>query len=150
MDCPPARAAGKPRDLYPQDFKDAAARDTAEAHRLVTAYNALTQEMHSSPQSGGHWVTLGSQLKTIVAQAAQLFDDIHLGRRAAFSPGGSGYGDFANYRWQAAKESGAVETLRSMKDVQVDTLNQVETDTWGQPITDAQFALRNAALWRSR
>ncbi|MFL4491813.1 hypothetical protein ACJ6WD_11235 [Streptomyces sp. VTCC 41912] len=146
----PPELPANPRDLYSDDFKDAADRDTTEAHRLVTAYNATAEEMQHSPQGGGHWVTLGSQLKTIVAQAAQLFDDIHLGRRAAFAPGGSGYGDFANYRWQAAKESGAVEMLRSIKDVQVATHHQVERDAWGQPISDAQLALRNAALWRSR
>ncbi|MFC4507000.1 MULTISPECIES: hypothetical protein [Streptomyces] len=146
----PPDLPANPRDEYPQEFKEAAARDTAEAHRLVTSYNSLANEMHISPQGGGHWITLGSQLKTIVAQAAQLFDDIHLGRRAAFGPGGSGYGDFANYRWQSAKETGTVEGLRSIKDIQVATHNQVESDTWGQPISDAQFALRNAALWRSR
>ncbi|MFK0015819.1 hypothetical protein [Streptomyces sp. NPDC091027] len=146
----PPELPANPRDLYSQEYRDAAARDAAEAQRLTHAYNSLTEQLHLTPCGTGHWVTTAAQLSTIVAQAADLFDDIHLGRRAAFAPGGSGYGDYANYRWQAGKDSGAVQMLRSIKDVEVTTHNQVETDIHGHPIGDAQFALRNAALWRTR
>ncbi|MGD6750272.1 hypothetical protein [Streptomyces sp. BH105] len=146
----PPDLPANPRDLYPNEYVEAAARDTATAHHLVTQYDTLADQMRTAPHGSGTWATLGSQLNTVVAQAAQLFDDIHLGRRAAFAPGGSGYSDYANYRWQSAKESGAAELLRRIKDVQATTHTQAETDTWGQPISDAQFALRNAALWRAR
>ncbi|MFD6934583.1 hypothetical protein ACFWAP_00305 [Streptomyces goshikiensis] len=147
---PPPELPADPRELYPQEFRDASARDDAEVHRLSTSYNALSEHLASLPRGTGQWITAASQLRTVVVQAASLYDDIHLGRRAAFAPGGSGYGDYANYRWQAAKQSGAAEMLRSIKDVEVTTHHQVEIDLYGQPISDAQVALRNAALWRNR
>ncbi|MET9120021.1 hypothetical protein [Streptomyces sp. NPDC004528] len=146
----PPELPAHPRDMYPKEYREAAAQDIAHARKLLSQYNVLTTELAQTANGTGQWTTTASRLRTLVAQAASLFDDIHLGRRAAFEPGGSGYGDYANYRWQTAKESGAVEILRTMKDVDV-TAHQVnETDLYGAPVSDAQVALRNAALWRSR
>lgn len=41
-----------------------------------------------------------------------LFDEIHGGRRDAFSEQGHGYGDFANFRWQHAKSTGVIGALK--------------------------------------
>jgi hypothetical protein len=43
-----------------------------------------------------------------------LFDSLHLGRKHAFSNQGEGYGDFYNFQWQSAKESGIVNALNEI------------------------------------
>ena len=54
-------------------------------------------------------------LHEAVSGGSAVYDRIHDGRRAAFSPGGKGYFDPANYRWQAGKGNGTVTLARGFK-----------------------------------
>jgi hypothetical protein len=89
-----------PHELYPHQWYDFADADYTQA--------AAIKDMN---ENGG---SLG-QLQAHRA-ARTLWDSIHGGRAAAFSPVGSGYGDFHNFRWQRAKDLGTVDILRGFMD----------------------------------
>lgn len=87
-------------------------------------------------------------LKLAVEQGAALFEDIHKGRSSAFSPGGLGYTDVANYRWQAGKASGTVQALKKLKDISSESKKEFETKTYGMQLPDASTLIRRAASAR--
>jgi hypothetical protein len=83
----------------------------------------------------------------VVGQQAQiLWEDIHGGRHQAFQPGGHGYGDFHNFRWQRAKETGVVNSLRAIVGVRKSANEARDTEIYGGPISGADEALTRAAL----
>lgn len=74
-------------------------------------------------------------------QANALFDEIHLGRREAFSSMGAGYYDFHNYRWQGGKSTGAVELLRKIRDYGQEDAPEIPSTT---------TLIRRAATYRAK
>lgn len=89
-----------PHTLYPTEWYDWTDRDYRHAQELSTQY-------HSK----------GDIVKRLAGQSARvLLDDIHLGRKAAFSDTGKGYGDWHNFRHQRAKETGVYDLLKPIAD----------------------------------
>jgi hypothetical protein len=83
-------------------------------------------------------------LKLAVEQGASLFEDIHQGRKYAFSPSGQGYADVHNYRWQAGKASGTVQALKQLKEIATMTKKQFEEQTYGQELPTSSTLIRRA------
>jgi hypothetical protein len=83
-------------------------------------------------------------LKLAVEQGSALFEDIHHGRKYAFSPSGQGYADAHNYRWQAGKSSGTVQALKQLKEIATMTKQQFEEQTYGQELPNADTLIRRA------
>ena len=81
-------------------------------------------------------------------QAEALWDEIHHNRRLAFSMDGAGYYDFHNYRWQAAKRSGAHQILREMKNRIKE--EQGKQNVYGTELPDANTLIRRAATYRMK
>jgi hypothetical protein len=73
-----------------------------------------------------------------------LFDEIHLGRRDAFSPSGLGYTDVANYRWQAGKQEGTIQALRKLKEIAKKSKKEFEAETYGMELPDVEVLIRRA------
>jgi hypothetical protein len=97
-DVDPPRLPKDPHSLYPSQWYEFTERDFANVWTIQDLY-------HSGGPSG----------KIQGANAARaLWRDIHEGRRQAFSDTGAGYADFHNFRWQRAKETGAVDVLRGI------------------------------------
>jgi hypothetical protein len=79
-------------------------------------------------------------------QGVAMWDEIHHNRRLAFSMEGAGYYDFHNYRWQAAKRSGAHAILRSIKNnVQAEEGKQ---NVYNTELPDVNTLIRRAATYR--
>jgi hypothetical protein len=96
----------------------------------------IEQMWHSGPSGAVHARSL----------ARSLWGEIHGGRRQAFSDIGQGYGDIHNFRWQAAKRSGTVDTLRSIvADADDYDLAQAQK-LYGGPISGANDVITRAAL----
>lgn len=90
-----------------------------------------------------------SEMRVAMAQGAGLYESVHQGRSSAFSPSGEGYSDFANYRWQAGKQSGVIQALRALKtemDAEDEALNK---KTYGVDLPSAGTLIRRAATRRS-
>ena len=84
-------------------------------------------------------------LKLAVDQGAALFEDIHQGRKHAFSPSGQGYGDVYNYRWQSGKASGVVQALKELKEISKKTKQEFEAQTYGMELPTTSTLIRRAA-----
>jgi hypothetical protein len=85
------------------------------AVEILNRYNNAVNELRSS-KNDAYRINAERKLKLAQEQAVAIYDDIHVGRKLAFSQTGSGYTDFHNYRWQAGKKSGAIQALRSIKE----------------------------------
>lgn len=133
-----------PTDFGEHYFSD---EDRARAHAdYVTAAELQQRYMAVLPhlQDGNPVTTANSlrELHDVVRMGAAAFDSVHQGRRAAFGPGGRGYFDPANYRWQAGKGSGAINVLRQLK--QLD--EAAHRDLVSGHCTDTNHLLVMAAL----
>jgi hypothetical protein len=107
----PPKVAKNPMETFPEEYRRAAEEDVKAASALLQRYKALqtdAQMLHpTSPQAVNN-----KRSKSLVeAEARNLFDSIHVGRKAAFSPDGHGYFDYNNYRWQYAKLTGVINAL---------------------------------------
>jgi hypothetical protein len=69
---------------------------------------------------------------------------IHEDRSSAFTPGGAGYYDFANYRWQSGKRSGVVQAMRKLKDIHKEAESKFSTETYGVELPDVSTLIRRA------
>ena len=83
-------------------------------------------------------------LTLAVQQGSALFEDIHSGRKIAFSPEGQGYADIANYRWQAGKSAGTVQALKKLKDIHTKSRQEYEASTYGMQLPTADLLVRRA------
>jgi hypothetical protein len=125
-----------------------AAKDTARAKELTSAYSTAYTALHNAPNDAARR-TAERNLYVTVDQAVALFDEIHHGRRFAFSHDGEGYYDWHNYRWQAGKESGVIDSLRQIKDWDSKTREDRNLQTYGMQLPDADVLIRRAVLYRS-
>jgi hypothetical protein len=137
----PPELPADPMALYSAAWYAAARHDTAAAEALVDKFNLIKK---GADRLGG------SFLPGVIAQARSLFSDIHTGRRDAFGPSGLGYGDWANFRWQSAKQSGAIGALKKI--VEVGDIDQQREDLrlYGGPVASSDEALRAALAAVSR
>jgi hypothetical protein len=148
-DIRPPELPDNPRSLYPKEWQDALETERLEVRRMVERYKRLRTQAASFAHNSPGWKnTLASQ-KIVVEQAKALFDDIHLGRHAAFTTTGEGYGDYANFRWQSHKEAGTVQALHTLATMDSEARSAQEIDLYGAPLEDAATALAKAALWNT-
>jgi hypothetical protein len=129
-------------------WKNATENDRIQAIDILTKYqNAKTK--YEQVNNEALKANARSEMRIAMAQGIALYDSVHQGRSSAFSPSGEGYSDFANYRWQAGKQSGVIQALRSLKD-EMDTqdaaLNQ---SLYGVDLPDASTLIRRAATRRT-
>jgi len=121
--------------------------DAQQAYQLQTRFSAAQADLQGS-RNDAMRRNAETRAQTALAQATALFDEIHHGRRAAFSTSGEGYADFHNYRWQAAKRLGTVDTLRTMKDYAESQKSSYSASTYGVELPSSDTLIRRAALHR--
>jgi len=121
--------------------------DRIQAIDILTKYkNAKTKY----EQAGNEALRANarSEMRIAMAQGVALYDSVHQGRSSAFSPSGEGYSDFANYRWQAGKQSGVIQALRSLKDEMDIQDAELNKKLYGVDLPDASTIIRRAATRR--
>lgn len=104
----PPKLPDNPASLYPAEYYAQTFANKEAAEALVTRYKAIDNT------TGPYAVNNKVHKELIKAQARTLFDSIHIGRKAAFSEHGEGYGDFYNFAWQMAKQDGIVNALNEI------------------------------------
>jgi hypothetical protein len=104
-------------DKLPKEWWDKFGRDKTEGAALVNEYNQRVAEVGRHEPGTPHWWNATTALKSTTERALAMFDEIHLGRKAAFLGGGKGFLAFENARWQVAKGTGVIEALRAIKSV---------------------------------
>ena len=139
-----------PKTLYPKGWWDYVEDERRLADALIQRYNHAQGAIRTSVPGTPAYSTNGRNLQVIADQIGTLYDDIHLGRRAAFGEQGEGYGDFNNFRWQAHKKFGTAQALHEVWSTRHTGRTDYETDTYGEPLSNAQEALRTSLLWARR
>jgi hypothetical protein len=89
-----------------------------------------------------------NNLTMAAAQGNALYNEIHTNRSMAFSNEGEGYSDFHNYRWQAGKRSGTIQSLRKVREHMMNTLQT--NNPYGVELPDASTLIRRAAVYRNK
>jgi len=119
------------------------AKDKTMTEAILERYTQALTAISNAPTDTAR-VNAEAALKLAVDQGTALFEDIHAGRKSAFSPSGQGYSDIANYRWQAGKQSGAVQALKKLKDVKDKGRKSFEESMYGMALPDASTLVRRA------
>ena len=130
-----------------QEWEELVAQDMARATEIITRYVAARKRLDQAANPGVK-ANIQSEVKVALSQAASLYDQIHSGRRIAFSESGEGYQDFANYRWQAGKRNGVVQALKHLKDTLTGQTKEFEQKTYGAELPDVSVLVRRAASHR--
>lgn len=130
-----------PQPPYSRAWEQRSIRDEETAKEMVSRYTSALEEVQRATNPA-HRINAERKLQLAAEQAVTLYDDIHAGRKVAFSKIGSGYSDFNNYRWQAGKRSGIVQALRSIKELKDTSEKQSQLQTYGVELPDADTLIR--------
>jgi len=141
----PPKLPPDPARLYPRQWHDAVRREADTAREIIGRFNAARAQVLST--SGPAQVTALTRMRLAAAQAAALYDDIHLGRRSAFRMGGHGYSDWANFRWQSHKRFGTAQALAAVRRLADEAAEQASAALYGGPIASAEAARVAALQW---
>lgn len=132
-----------PQPPYVRSWEQRAQRDHDTAVNLIKRYSDAVNEIKSATNPA-YRVNAEHKIRHAREQAVAFYDDIHRGRKIAFSPVGAGYNDYNNYRWQAGKRSGAIQALRKIKE-QSDILNkQSQVETYGVELPNTDTLIRRS------
>ena len=142
----PPDVAADPRSAYPSDWARKAQADKGYTDSIIRRYNQFSDALNSSQPGSPGWHNAGAGVQLAAAQAHALFSEIHTGRRDAFGDQGHGYGDWNNYRWQAAKEAGVISGLHDIVEAQERGREAEETQLYGAPLKGADELIRRAAM----
>ena len=132
---------------YKPEWDTAIRSDANLANQASTRFTQALQDVSTS-QSQPLRRNAEARLSAAADQALSLYEDIHRGRSLAFSKTGEGYADFHNYRWQAAKRSGTVQTLRKIKQYVEKNSEQESVKNYGVTLPDTSTLVRRAATYR--
>lgn len=128
---------------FPTSWWDNIHAERAVADHLLNQFHVLRSHLNMQRPGTGTYINDASALHDVVRRASDLFDSIHGERHQAFGPGGSGYMDYYNFRWQASKYLGHVQALHQLAKLDSEVHKDVTQECSG-PIIDAQHALQLA------
>lgn len=134
-----------PEQEFPQEWWSHLQHETADARQLVERFARLRADVAAQPAGSPQSINAVQQLQRTMDQAADLYDDIHEGRKQAFSPMGAGYYDYYNVRWQAHKRAGTEQSLNAIKKIRDSAREAEEIARYGGPILGGTEALTKAA-----
>lgn len=127
-----------------RDWDQVAATDAAQAKQSATRFTAAINDLRAAPNDALRR-NAQARLEAAAQQGSALYNEIHTNRGMAFSSEGSGYADFHNYRWQAAKGTGAIDQLRQMRQYLKDSVQ--ERNVYGVDLPNASTLIRRAATY---
>lgn len=139
----------RPAIPYSKAWDQRVQKDLDTAKELIARYSQALSDVRSSATNPAYRVNAEKRLQLAVDQAVAFYEDIHAGRKIAFSKIGSGYSDFNNYRWQAGKSSGVVHALKAIKDYKDLSDEEKQKDTYGIELPDTETLIRRAAIHKS-
>jgi hypothetical protein len=134
-------AAGK-------DWEHKTNKDRDKTLEILNRYSKALTELGSSTSEAAK-LNAQAAIKLAVSQGAALFEDIHKGRKYAFSQEGAGYSDFSNYRWQRGKAMGIIPALKRMKEIVDATQKSFEKTTYGAELPSTDVLVRRAVSSRA-
>lgn len=110
----PPMISDDPNSMYPVEYEEQAQRNLQQATQLVERFKVLSGQLASTMPGSPLYRNLEASMTLLRQHVRNMFDNIHLGRKNAFSQHGGGYGDFYNYQWQAAKRDGIINAFNEI------------------------------------
>ena len=141
--------APDPQQVPPvnKEWDQVAESDVAQAKQSATRFTAAINDLRAAPNDALRR-NAQARLEAAAQQGNALYNEIHTNRSMAFSSSGAGYADFHNYRWQAAKGTGAIEQLRTMRQYLKDSVQ--ERNIYGVDLPTASTLVRRAATYYNK
>lgn len=138
-----------PQQVAPinKDWDQVANNDAAQAKQSATRFTAAINDLRAAPNDALRR-NAQARLEAAAQQGNALYNEIHTNRSMAFSSSGAGYADFHNYRWQAAKGTGAIDQLRQMRQYLKDSVQ--ERNIYGVDLPNASTLVRRAATYYNK
>ncbi|MEU4534331.1 hypothetical protein AB0G15_05610 [Streptosporangium sp. NPDC023825] len=133
----PPKLPVDPASRFPAEWNKAIEGEARTAAQIIDRYNSALKMARSRGANTGAWTNAMAIVRLAQDQATALYDDIHLGRREAFSEFGDGYADWHNYRWQSHKKNGIAAALHELAKTKVSR------------VPDTSNALISALTWRN-
>jgi len=133
---------------YSRTWEQRVVKDRETGAELLDRYRKALHEMKAAGNNPATLVNARRRLEMAVDQAADFYEEIHKGRKVAFSKVGAGYSDFNNYRWQSGKQSGIIQALREIKDYRDEAKKSGDVETYGVELPSANVLIRRAATRR--
>lgn len=130
-----------------KDWDQVASNDVAQAKQSATRFTAAINDLRAAPNDALRR-NAQARLEAAAQQGNALYNEIHTNRSMAFSSSGAGYADFHNYRWQAAKGTGAIDQLRQMRQYLKDSVQ--ERNIYGVDLPNASTLVRRAATYYNK
>lgn len=127
---------------------EASAKQDADDAIMLTSRFITSRNKYEHATNAAVKANARSEMRVASSQAGAMYNAIHSNRSIAFSTGGSGYGDFNNFRWQAGKRSGVIQTLRAIKSEMEAQDAEATKATYGVDLPDTSTLIRRAATYR--
>ena len=141
---PPELPAGDLHKQYSVEWYKIADRDAGLTRLLSSEYRWHMGTLAKEPPGSPRWHAAGASLNHLVQESQSLLNEIHTGRREAFQGSGAGYGDWYNFRWQRAKETGTIQALHAIAKVGEQATLDQQSAQFGAPVISAAQAMRDA------
>jgi hypothetical protein len=135
-----------PRTYFPNEWWRTLDTDVASATALVGQYRRVSDAVRRLPTGDPVQLSHLAELRRIGQRAADMFEDIHGGRRRAFNDMGQGFFDYNNLRWQVHKRAGTVKALNTIAAVHKDARRFQQGELYGEELAGAQEALTKAQV----
>lgn len=120
--------------------------DLTKAQDILNRYNkartALERRDLRPELRRAHAQALNNSLQ----QGHALFEDIHGSRKKAFLPGGLGYADPANVRWQTGKATGVVHAMRTLAEQYKKGVTEQQLAQYGMVFPDVNELVIRAMI----
>lgn len=141
----PTRSQNPP---YSRVWEQRTSKDEEMAVSLVRKYSQAYSEFKNSLNNPITRVNAERKLQMAIDQASTFYEELHSGRKVAFSKTGAGYADFNNYRWQAGKQSGIVQALKLIKDYRDEARKTNDLELYGVEMPSPDTLIRRSATYR--
>ena len=132
-----------------EDWEAVVSSDKNSTKQIYTRFTQAVQDLgqsHNDPNRRNAEIRLAAAHQ----QANALFDEIHSNRSQAFSSTGEGYRDFYNYRWQAGKREGVIQSLREIREYMKGVKESADKSKYGVEFPDVSTLIRRAATYRAK
>jgi hypothetical protein len=131
----PMSAPNKP------EWEEVANKDAQKTGEIVKRFTISMNEIQNALNPAQRR-NAEIKLSSAAQQGLALYEEIHGNRSQAFSRNGQGYADFHNYRWQAGKRLGTVNSLRNIKEH-----FSKNAPNYGVELPNTSTLIRRAALY---
>lgn len=139
-------AGWDPHTYFPELWWSSVNGEISLARTLLQRYDEAARAIKGARPATPNYATAVARLADAAAAVKALYDDIHAGRKNAFSQEGQGYFDYFNLRWQAHKRAGTEQAMRAVNDLVRSASQARNLALYGEKDIGTEKAVLDASL----